>query len=98
MTIPTMATRQQHEGKIEFHIERRPYFLGVAIRGEASFDDLANFRHPLLARRAMFRRQPLDYRRGLGRRGVEVRLASLHAPVWLALEAAGHTDVLFLRR
>jgi anti-anti-sigma factor len=29
------------------------------------------------------------YRRGLGRRGVAVRLANVQAPVWLALESAG---------
>src|SRR5262245_21017058 len=29
------------------------------------------------------------YRRGLGRRGVEVRLANVQAQVWLALESAG---------
>ena len=29
------------------------------------------------------------YRRGLCRRGVEVRLANVQAPVWLALESAG---------
>jgi anti-anti-sigma factor len=29
------------------------------------------------------------YRRGLGRRGVEVRLANVPARVWLALESAG---------
>jgi anti-anti-sigma factor len=29
------------------------------------------------------------YRRGLGRRGVEVRLANVPAQVWLALESAG---------
>jgi anti-anti-sigma factor len=29
------------------------------------------------------------YRRGLGRRSVEVRLANVPAPVWLALELAG---------
>ena len=29
------------------------------------------------------------YRRGLGRRGIEVRLANVPAPVWLALELAG---------
>ena len=29
------------------------------------------------------------YRRGLGRRGVEVRLANVSAQVWLALESAG---------
>jgi anti-anti-sigma regulatory factor len=31
----------------------------------------------------------VDYRRGLGRRGVEVRLVNVPAPVWLALELAG---------
>jgi anti-anti-sigma factor len=31
----------------------------------------------------------LEYRRGLGRRGVEVRLANAQAQVWLALESAG---------
>jgi anti-anti-sigma factor len=30
-----------------------------------------------------------SYRRGVGRRGVEVRLANVQAQVWLALEAAG---------
>jgi hypothetical protein len=30
----------------------------------------------------------VDYRRGLGRRGVEVRLADVQALVWLALESA----------
>jgi anti-anti-sigma factor len=31
----------------------------------------------------------VSYRRGVGRRGVEVRLANVQAPVWLALESAG---------
>jgi anti-anti-sigma factor len=31
----------------------------------------------------------IEYRRGLGRRGVEVRLANVPAQVWLALELAG---------
>jgi anti-anti-sigma factor len=31
----------------------------------------------------------VEYRRGLRRRGVEVRLANVQAPVWLALEVAG---------
>ena len=31
----------------------------------------------------------VEYRRGLCRRGVEVRLANVPAPVWLALESAG---------
>jgi anti-anti-sigma factor len=29
------------------------------------------------------------FRRGLSRRGIEVRLANVQAPVWLALESAG---------
>jgi anti-anti-sigma factor len=31
----------------------------------------------------------VEYRRGVGRRGIEVRLANVPAPVWLALESAG---------
>ena len=31
----------------------------------------------------------VEYRRGVGRRGVEVRLANVPARVWLALESAG---------
>jgi anti-anti-sigma factor len=31
----------------------------------------------------------VEYRRGLCRRGIEVRLANVQAPVWLALEEAG---------
>jgi anti-anti-sigma factor len=31
----------------------------------------------------------VDYRRGVWRRGVEVRLANVQAKVWLALESAG---------
>jgi anti-anti-sigma factor len=31
----------------------------------------------------------IEYRRGLGRRGVEVRLTNVQAQVWLALELAG---------
>jgi anti-anti-sigma factor len=31
----------------------------------------------------------VEYRRGLWRRGVEVRLANVQAQVWLALESAG---------
>jgi anti-anti-sigma factor len=31
----------------------------------------------------------VEYRRGLGRRGIEVRLANVPAQVWLALESAG---------
>ena len=38
MTTPTDATRRQPEGKSAFHVERRPHFLLVPIRGEASLD------------------------------------------------------------
>ena len=38
MTIQTDATCRQPECKMAFHVERRPYFLLVAIRGEACFD------------------------------------------------------------
>jgi hypothetical protein len=31
----------------------------------------------------------IEYRRGLLRRGVEVRLANVQAQIWLALESAG---------
>ena len=31
----------------------------------------------------------IEFRRGVGRRGVEVRLANVQPPVWLALESAG---------
>ena len=31
----------------------------------------------------------VEYRRGLWRRGIEVGLANVQAPVWLALESAG---------
>jgi hypothetical protein len=32
----------------------------------------------------------VEYHRGFARRGVEVRLANVHAHVWLARESAGH--------
>jgi anti-anti-sigma factor len=35
----------------------------------------------------------VEYRRGLWRRGIEVRLANIQAPVWLALERAGLGDL-----
>ena len=107
MTIQTTATRRKPEGKLAFHVERRPHFLLVAICGEASFDQAEVISAQLL-------RIPLDryslvvldlaeltslsslamgalveYRRGLCRRGIEVRLANVQAPVWLALELAG---------
>jgi anti-anti-sigma factor len=107
MTTWTAPTRRKPESKLAFHVERRPGFLLVAIRGEASFDQAEVISAQLL-------RIPLDayslvvfelaeltflsalamgalveYRRGLGRRGVEVRLANVRARVWLALELAG---------
>jgi anti-anti-sigma factor len=107
MTIQTNGTRRKPECQIEFHVECRPHFLLVAIRGEASFDQAEVISAQLL-------RTPLHgyslvvldlaeltfisslamgalvgYRRGVGRRGIEVRLANVQAPVWLALESAG---------
>jgi anti-anti-sigma factor len=107
MTLPTLATRREPQAKLDFHVERRPHFLRVAIRGEASFDQAEVLSAQLL-------RAPLDgawlvvldlaeltflsslamgallsYRQGVGRRGVEVRLANVQAQVWLALESAG---------
>jgi anti-anti-sigma factor len=38
---------------------------------------------------ALAMRALIDYRRGVARRGVEVRLANVQAQVWLALELAG---------
>jgi anti-anti-sigma factor len=35
----------------------------------------------------------VEYRGGLWRRGIEVRLANMQAPVWLALERAGLGDL-----
>ena len=107
MTTQTLPMRRKPECKLAFHIERGPYFLTVAIRGEAGFDQAEVISAQLL-------RVPLDgyslvvfdlaeltflstlamgalveYRRGLCRRGVEVRLANVPAQVWLALEVAG---------
>jgi anti-anti-sigma factor len=107
MTIRTIPTRQKRECKLAFHVERRPHFLLVAIKGEAGFDQAEVISAQLL-------RIPLEayslvvlnlaeltflsslamgalseYRRGLCRRGVEVRLANVPAQVWLALELAG---------
>ena len=107
MTIQPIATGRQTECKLAFDVERRPHFLVVAIKGDASFDQAEFISAQLL-------RIPLDgyavvvlnlaeltfisslaigalveYRRGLVRRGVEVRLANVQAQVWLALETAG---------
>jgi anti-anti-sigma factor len=38
MTVRTIATRSKPEGKLAFHVERRPHFLLVTIKGEGSFD------------------------------------------------------------
>ena len=107
MTIQNLATRRKLECKVAFHVERRPDFLVVAIKGEASFEqaevisaqlprtsldgyslvvlDLAELTFiSSLAMNAL-----VEYRRGLGRRGVEVRLANAQAPIWSALEMAG---------
>jgi anti-anti-sigma factor len=107
MTMQTRAKRRKLECKLAFHVERRPHFLLLAIRGEASFDqaevisaqllripldayslvvlDLAELTFlGLLAMGAL-----VEYRRGLWRRGVEVRLANVQVQVWLALASAG---------
>jgi anti-anti-sigma factor len=103
MTMQTIGTRRRLERKMAFHVERRPGFLLVAIKGEASFDQAEVISAQLL-------RIPVDpyslvvldladltflsslgmgalveYRRGLARRGVEIRLANVQAqadPVW----------------
>src|SRR6516165_4303429 len=107
MPLPTLGTRRKPEGNIDFTVERRPHFLLVAIKGEASFDQAEVISAQLL-------RIPLDryslvvldlaeltflsslamgalveYRRGLCRRGIELRLANVQAHVWLSLESAG---------
>ena len=38
MTMQTIATGQKCECRMAFHVERRPHFLLVAIKGDASFD------------------------------------------------------------
>ena len=38
MTTQTMARRPKRECKMKFQVERRPHFLVVAIKGDASFD------------------------------------------------------------
>ena len=107
MTTATIPTRRKPPCKLTFRVQRGPYFLCLAIQGEASFDQAEVISAQLL-------RIPLDayslvvldlgeltsisalamgalveYRRGVGRRGVEVRLANVPARVWLALESAG---------
>ena len=107
MTTQTIPTRRKPASKLTFGVQRSPYLLCVAIKGEASFDQAEVLSAQLL-------RIPLDaytlvvldlaeltflsslamgalveYRRGLWRRGIEVRLANVQAQVWLALESAG---------
>jgi anti-anti-sigma factor len=107
MSTATIPTRRKPADKLTFRVQRDPYFLCVAIQGEASFDQAEVISAQLL-------RTPLDgyslvvldlaeltllsslvmgalveYRRGVGRRGVEVRLANVQGPVWLELELAG---------
>ena len=107
MTNQTIAMRRMPECKLAWDVERRPHFLLVTIKGEASFDQAEFISADLL-------RIPVEayslvvlnlaeltfisslamgalvaYRRGLGRRGVEIRLANPQPQVWLALELAG---------
>ena len=107
MITGTIPTRRKPECKVAFHVERRPYFLLVALKGEGSFEQAEFLSAQLL-------RIPLDayslvvldlaeltflsslamgalveYRRGLCRRGIELRLANVQAHVWLSLESAG---------
>jgi anti-anti-sigma factor len=107
MSMPTKATRRKPECKLAFHFERRPSFLLVAIKGEASCDQ-AEFISAQLLRipqgayslvvldlaeltflSSLAMGALIEYRRGLCRRGVEVRLANVRAQVWLALALAG---------
>jgi anti-anti-sigma factor len=107
MTIQTIPALLKPQCKLAFHVERRPHFLLVAIRGEASFDQAEVISAQLLRiPRDAYSLVVLDlaeltflsslamgalveYRRGLWRCGVEVRLANVEARVWLALESAG---------
>jgi anti-anti-sigma factor len=107
MTSQTIGTRPKPECKLAFHVERRPHFLLVAIKGEASFEQAEVMSAELLRIRldvyslvvlnlgeltyisSLAMGALVEYRRGLGRRGVEVRLANVPAQVWLALELAG---------
>jgi anti-anti-sigma factor len=110
MTAQTIPARRKPECRLAFYVERRPHFLIVAIRGQASFDQAEPMSAHLLR---IFRELDahyslvvldlakltsisslcmlvfVEFRMDLGRRGVEVRLANVQAPVWLALESAG---------
>jgi anti-anti-sigma factor len=107
MTMQTLATQRQRECKLAFHVDRRPCFLRLAIKGEATFDQ-AEFISAQLLRipvdayslvvldlagltflSSLAMGALVEYRRGLLRRGVEIRLANVQAQVWMALESAG---------
>ena len=107
MTNQTIAMRRKPECKLACDVERRPHFLLVTIKGEATFDQ-AEFISAHLLRipveayslvvlnlaemtfiSSLAMGALVSYRRDVGRRGVEVRLANVQAPVWLALESAG---------
>ena len=107
MTTQTVPTRRKPEGKLALHVEHRPYFLLVAVRGEASFDQAEAISAELLQipleayslvvldlaalsfLSSLAIGALIEYRRGLCRRGIEVRLANVQAHVWLVMESAG---------
>ena len=107
MSIEINARRRKLESKLTFHVERRPYFLLVAIRGEASYDQAevisAELRRisldgysmvvfnlaEMTSISSLVMGALVEYRRGLVRRDVEVRLANVQPQVWLALAWAG---------
>ena len=111
MTTQTISSRRKPACKLTFCVQRSPYFLCVAIKGEASFDqaevisaqlpsipldgyslvalDLAE----LTSTSSLAMGALVEYRRGLTRRAIEVRVANVQARVWLALELAGLTQL-----
>jgi anti-anti-sigma factor len=107
MTIQTVATRRKPECKLAFHVERRPHFLLVAIKGDAIFDQAEGISARLLrisleayslvvlnlaelrSVSSLAMGALVNYRRGLARRGVAVRLANVQERVWSALERVG---------
>jgi anti-anti-sigma factor len=102
MTSQTISTQRNHPYRVLFHVEHRPHFSVVAILDQAGVFSAQLLRPPLdaytfvvldLAELTFLRSLAMGalvtYRRGLGRRGTEVRLANVHAQVWLALESAG---------
>jgi anti-anti-sigma factor len=107
MSILINARRPKPESRMAFHVERRPQFLIVAIKGDTSFEQAEFISRELLRIpldgyslvvldlaeltfiSSLAMRSLLEYRRDLGRRGVEVRLANVQEPVWMTLELAG---------